>query len=279
MSSFFSRLFRSSPGRLEDLSSSEEESGSSTTTRPRRQQMEPPFSLKVAKERQHIATEEKDYPPYGGATPGELLFSVAYVDFSVLDTLTNSEQAFLEELRQWGTLSMDKHKENSLVRRIPNTLRGLAWRTITGSVDIEKAQKDVYTELLKADKPDADQQITKDIDRTVEYANPRQKKSLFNVLHACAAKYSDLGYCQGMSYIAVLLLEVTGDENEAFWLFDQLIAKYALSGFWKDGLPLTRLYLYCLDRLIETMLPKLFSHMKDIDVTPFVLFSSWVSSL
>ena len=277
--SFFSRLFSSSPAKLEATSSSEEGEGCNTVLRIQRRKLDPPFSAKVAQERLHIATEAQDYPPYGGATPGDLLFSLAYVDFSLIDTLTKGEQAFLDELRQWGTLNMDKHKENALVRKIPNSLRGLAWRTIAGSIDIEKAQKDSYAEFLKFECAEDDQQIKKDIGRTVAYADNRQRESLFNVLHACCVKHRDLGYCQGMSYIGVLLLEVTGDENEAFWLFDQLIEKYALAGFWKDGLPLTKLYLYCLDRLIETTLPKLFSHMKDIDVTPFVLFSSWISSL
>lgn len=276
---FLSKLFKSSPAQLEGNSSSEETDGCCTVLRVQRHQLEPPFSAKVAQERLHIATEAQDYPPYGGATPGELLFSFAYVDFTLIDTLTKGEQVFLDELRQWGTLNMDKCREDLLVRRIPNSLRGLAWRTITGSIDIEKTRKDEYTEFLKSETPKDDQQITKDISRTADYANPRQKDSLFNVLHACCAKHKDLGYCQGMSYIGLLLLEVTGDENEAFWLFDQMMEKYALSEFWKDGLPLTKLYLYCLDRLIETTLPKLFSHMKDIDVTPFVLFSSWISSL
>lgn len=225
--------------------------------------------------------DDEDYvEPFGGSTPIELLFNPDACDYSLVMMLTNQEKSFLEQLRLWGTPKMDTKRQQALLTSIPGTLRGLAWRNISGTIFSESANLALYykyaeSEIVAKD----DEQIIKDLGRTVAYANEDQKESLYSVLHACALYDTTLGYCQGMSYIAALLLEVTGGENETFWLFVHLIKKYKLTGLWEDGLPLLKFCLYCLDRVIGEKLPKLFSHFKSLNITPLLLVSGWISSL
>jgi len=61
--------------------------------------------------------------------------------------------------------------------------------------------------------------------------NGRQK-ALFHVLAAYSMYNTEVGYCQGMSQIAALLLMYLIEEEDAFWALSQLMAgqKYAMHG-------------------------------------------------
>uniref|UniRef100_A0A3B4AXM3 Growth hormone-regulated TBC protein 1 n=1 Tax=Periophthalmus magnuspinnatus TaxID=409849 RepID=A0A3B4AXM3_9GOBI len=49
--------------------------------------------------------------------------------------------------------------------------------------------------------------------------------SLYNVLRAYGHHNPDVGYCQGMNFIAGYLLLITKDEEKSFWLMDALIGR------------------------------------------------------
>ncbi len=71
----------------------------------------------------------------------------------------------------------------------------------------------------------------RDVCRTYEDARmmrPEWQKRMENVLVALALLYSDMGYCQGMSFLAGEILNVVEDEELAFWLFAGLIEKHNL---------------------------------------------------
>lgn len=53
------------------------------------------------------------------------------------------------------------------------------------------------------------------------------KNELFNVLVAFAHQNSDVGYCQGLNYIAGLILIVTKNEASTFWLLKHLVENVA----------------------------------------------------
>lgn len=55
------------------------------------------------------------------------------------------------------------------------------------------------------------------------FENHDIRLKLFNVLVAYAHHNKDVGYCQGLNYIAGLLLIVTKDEEWAFWLLKTLL--------------------------------------------------------
>eukprot|EP01105_Mastigella_eilhardi_P022081 TRINITY_DN5406_c0_g2_i1.p2 TRINITY_DN5406_c0_g2~~TRINITY_DN5406_c0_g2_i1.p2 ORF type:complete len:176 (-),score=57.84 TRINITY_DN5406_c0_g2_i1:38-565(-) len=77
-----------------------------------------------------------------------------------------------------------------------------------------------------------------------------------------------------MSYLAAQLLLFL-EEEEAFWMLVKIMKDHSLQGFFIEGVPLLKLCLYCLDRLIEIQLPHLFSHFKSCGVTPLLFASQW----
>jgi len=72
--------------------------------------------------------------------------------------------------------------------------------------------------------------IRKDVCRTYkEIPNYETwKLKTENILTTLATVYSDMGYCQGMSFIAGAILNVMESEELSFWVFASLIEKYHL---------------------------------------------------
>jgi len=210
--------------------------------------------------------------------PAALLFAPTLVDSQVTLGLTRREQAWLEELRHWGTL--EARKARALVRTVPPRLRELAWRQICGSIQLELANADLYARYSLTETPFEDI-IEKDTRRTqLPNSGPggreRWEAALRRVLRAFAVQNPDVGYTQGMSSCCLLLLRVTRcAENEAFWMLSQIVGQHALAGLWQDNLPLLKLLLYAVDRLLEMRLPRLFAHFKALGVTPLLYSSQW----
>ena len=99
-------------------------------------------------------------------------------------------------------------------------------------------------ELARLHSPDI-RQIDLDVNRTYrnhsmfrERYNNRQQ-DLFHVLAAYSMYNSEVGYCQGMSQIAALLLMYLDEEEEAFWALSQLMVdrKYNMHGFFIPQFP------------------------------------------
>jgi hypothetical protein len=82
------------------------------------------------------------------------------------------------------------------------------------------------------------------------------------VLKANAVYNKDTGYCQGMGFIAAMLLMYM-EEEDAFWVLVQLCTSptFKMEGVWKPGLPSIGKCFFILDKLMEENLPKIHQHM------------------
>ena len=112
-------------------------------------------------------------------------------------------------------------------------------------------------------------QIDLDVNRTYrdhimfrERYNPRQN-ALFHVLAAYSVYNTELGYCQGMSQIAALLLMYLYDEEDAFWALHRLMVhpKHAMHGFFIQGFPKLLRFQAHHDKVMRKFLPKLKKHL------------------
>jgi hypothetical protein len=83
------------------------------------------------------------------------------------------------------------------------------------------------------------EEIKRDIPRTyiVNNLNEVAENELFNILVAVAWTQSNIGYCQGMNFLAGALLLVTDDEETAFWITLGLIRKFDLEKLFAPGVP------------------------------------------
>ncbi|EAL68982.1 RabGAP/TBC domain-containing protein [Dictyostelium discoideum AX4] len=165
---------------------------------------------------------------------------------------------------------------------LPKRIRGYIWRFFSGAIELERKNIGVYQHFLGKHSEEYEYKISKDISRTFPnnpyFNNEQGQNSLFRILKAYSIMDPEIGYTQGMSFIAAVLLSEM-DETESFWTFTSIMKNYKLSTLFCHDLSLLRQYLYVIDRLIETLLPKLFSHFKEIGVTPVLFASEWISTL
>ncbi|XP_010943436.1 uncharacterized protein [Elaeis guineensis] len=158
---------------------------------------------------------------------------------------------------------------------IPDCLRGLVWQLISGSRDLLLMNPGVYEQLVIYETSAAELDIIRDISRTFpshvffQQRHGPGQRSLYNVLKAYSVYDRDVGYVQGMGFLAGLLLLYMSEED-AFWLLVALLkgAVHApMEGLYlgvkvvfKVGLALLK---FCHDDLIKLPFEKLIHALRN----------------
>ena len=158
---------------------------------------------------------------------------------------------------------------------VPDAVRGFVWKAIAaGRATPGFRQDGLFRTLVVRDEgviAQAMQQIDKDVPRTmtghIHFRGDgcKGQESLRRVLKAYAHFNPNLGYTQGMSsYAAVLLLYM--NEEDAFWVFATLMEAersnfVSLSGLFVDGFPLLHQYYDKWEALFKKHAPKLSAHI------------------
>lgn len=166
---------------------------------------------------------------------------------------------------------------------IPDCLRGLVWQLISGSRGLLLMNPGVYEQLVIYETSASELDIIRDISRTFpshvffQQRHGPGQRSLYNVLKAYSVYDRDVGYVQGMGFLAGLLLLYMSEED-AFWLLVALLkgAVHApMEGLYQVGLPLVQQYLFQFEQLVKEHLPKLGQHFSDEMINPSMYASQW----
>lgn len=92
--------------------------------------------------------------------------------------------------------------------------------------------------------------------------NKHYEESLRRVLKAYANLNPKVRYCQGMNFIAgVILIVSKQSEEDSFWMFVWLMEDCGLCGFYMEGFPLLRRYLNAAELFIRETIPELDEHL------------------
>ena len=174
--------------------------------------------------------------------------------------------------KYFGTKAKYREKMiNRVHKGVPDSVRGKFWYILLDLDNIKKQQAGKYQEMRKIARIYSThiRQIDLDVNRTYrehdmfrERYNSRQQ-ALFHVLATYSVYNSEVGYCQGMSQVAALLLMYLIDEEDAFWALSQLMVdnKYAMHGMFIIGFPkLMRLQAHH-DKVLKKFLPRLKKHL------------------
>ena len=167
---------------------------------------------------------------------------------------------------------------NRIRAGVPDAVRGFVWKLLAAArapVDFRKpGQFAALIEAAEGIAKEHDEQIDKDVPRTmtehIYFRAPGRtgQESLGRLLKCYAAYHPELGYTQGMSsYAAVLLLYMT--EEDAFWTFATLMKHCGLVGLFSEGFPLLFSHYDTWQALLKKHLPKLDAHIKR-ELLPFV---------
>nr|XP_020020828.1 TBC1 domain family member 14 isoform X1 [Castor canadensis] len=154
------------------------------------------------------------------------------------------------------------------------------WRSLsTGGSEVENEDAG----FSAADREASLELIKLDISRTFPSLCIFQQGGPYHdMLHSILGAYTcyrpDVGYVQGMSFIAAVLI-LNLDAADAFIAFSNLLNKPCQMAFFRvdHGLMLT--YFAAFEVFFEENLPKLFAHFKKNNLTPDIYLIDWIFTL
>ncbi|XP_036276912.1 TBC1 domain family member 14 isoform X9 [Pipistrellus kuhlii] len=211
-----------------------------------------------------------------------------------------------EILPNWETMWCSRKVRDLWWQGIPPSVRGKVWSLAIGNelnithelFHICLARAKERWRCFSAGGPDADSEdagfsaadreaslelIKLDISRTFPNLCIFQQGGPYHdMLHSVLGAYTcyrpDVGYVQGMSFIAAVLI-LNLDTADAFIAFSNLLNKPCQMAFFRvdHGLMLT--YFAAFEVFFEENLPKLFTHFKKNSLTPDIYLIDWIFTL
>lgn len=103
--------------------------------------------------------------------------------------------------------------------------------------------------------------------------------SLFNLLKAYSLLDQEVGYCQGLSFVAGILLLHVDSEDEAFELMRHLLFNFGLRKQYLPSMNALHLQLYQITRLLRDYEYDLFNHFDSHDISPSLYAAPWFLTL
>ncbi|XP_009977920.1 PREDICTED: rab GTPase-activating protein 1-like, partial [Tauraco erythrolophus] len=88
----------------------------------------------------------------------------------------------------------------------------------------------------------------------------------------------DIGYCQGQSFLAAVLL-LHMPEEQAFCVFVKIMYDYGLRDLYRNNFEDLHCKFFQLEKLMQEQLPDLFSHFSDLNLEAHMYASQWFLTL
>ncbi|XP_039049124.1 TBC1 domain family member 2A-like isoform X1 [Hibiscus syriacus] len=171
-----------------------------------------------------------------------------------------------------------------LIRKgIPPVLRPKVWFSLSGAAKKKStAPESYYNDLLKAvegvDTP-ATRQIDHDLPRTFP-GHPwldtvEGHAALRRVLVAYSFRDSDVGYCQGLNYVAALLLLVMKTEEDAFWMLAVLLENVLVNDCYTNNLSGCHVEQRVFKDLLAKKCPSIAAHLEALGFDVSLVTTEW----
>lgn len=196
---------------------------------------------------------------------------------------------WLKMIRQWKKYNSPSRIEKlkSRVRKgIPDAVRGFVWYQFAHGETV----KSKYPDVRQIDVTTLPTVVVEEIERDVDRTFPRHilfveddglgQQSLRRILRWYAALDPEVGYCQGMGFLAGLFLTYMIEEH-AFYTFYSVLTRpnSALRHLYLPKLVETQKILYIFERLGGLHLGDLWSHLCNEGIHPTMYFTEWAMTL
>ena len=156
---------------------------------------------------------------------------------------------------------------------MPEHLRGDVWYYVSGANEMAQASEVSYQELSQREvEAGVKRMIALDIPRTFannslfhgeEGREAPYASMLRSILYSTSHVRTDIKYCQGLNYIAALLLLVQHDEEKAFWTLQAIMEHLFPKDYFNEQLTGARVDQKVLEMLVAQQIPDLQRRLKD----------------
>jgi len=150
----------------------------------------------------------------------------------------------------------------------------------SGEVFRETIEKDIHRTypthkiFLRDEESDDEDGIEADLLR-----DKGGEASLRRVLRAYSVIDPDVGYCQGMNFISAMFITLVSNEEEAFWLLENVMdtkSPCSMRGLFGDGMAQAQEVLYIAEKVIQQYLPKIAAHFERENVHVTMFATQWL---
>ncbi|XP_054839612.1 TBC1 domain family member 12 isoform X2 [Eublepharis macularius] len=211
-----------------------------------------------------------------------------------------------EILPNWESMRSTRRVRELWWQGLPPSVRGKVWSLAVGNeLNITPELYEIFLSRAKerwksfgetgaendiedagvsvADREASLELIKLDISRTFPSLYIFQKGGPYHdLLHSVLGAYTcyrpDVGYVQGMSFIAAVLI-LNLEEADAFIAFANLLNKPCQLAFFRVDHSMMLKYFAAFEVFFEENLPKLFHHFKAYNLTPDIYLIDWIFTL
>uniref|UniRef100_A0A673HJE4 TBC1 domain family member 12-like n=1 Tax=Sinocyclocheilus rhinocerous TaxID=307959 RepID=A0A673HJE4_9TELE len=212
----------------------------------------------------------------------------------------------MEVLPNWESMRNTRRVRDLWWQGVPPSVRGKVWSLAIGNeLNITPELYEIFLSRAKekwrsfsetssvneneecgvslADRESSLDLIKLDISRTFPSLYIFQKGGPYHdILHSVLGAYTcyrpDVGYVQGMSFIAAVLI-LNLEEADAFIAFANLLNKPCQMAFFRVDHDLMLKYFAAFEVFFEENLPKLFQHFQNNSLTPDFYLIDWIFTL
>jgi TBC1 domain family member 10 len=190
-------------------------------------------------------------------------------------------------LSKWGYFVRNRYGlvQSRVHKGVPDALRGVVWPVLSGGDVLARRHPSRYRRLLLvAPREDDVAVMNRDLNRTfprhIQFRDVggEGQLSLLRVLRAYAVYDKDVGYCQGMAFLAALLLTYMPEES-AFWTLVALLRRRGLRSVFLPHLGMYMEQVFVVERLLEHYEPALWAHFKKQGVLVTMFATQWILTL
>lgn len=138
---------------------------------------------------------------------------------------------------------------------------------------------DLYSSLLAKTDPETESWIKKDLARTLpniaEFNAPGAsgKNRLYNILKAYAQYDPQVKYCQGLNYVAAMLLLYIDKEELAFFTLVYIMYNFDWRQVYADEMPKLAQLIGVFTKELKRCLPEVHDHLGKLEIDMAGLFS------
>ena len=199
-----------------------------------------------------------------------------------INARTEKWQYMLEHYKTYQSIKRFKLKSRTR-KGIPDNLRSYVWQLFAGKDKL--VEKGLFEKLDKEPiNKNSEFSIIKDLDRTYPLCQLFKEKygkgqrNLFRVLSNYSKYNKNIGYVQGLGYLAALFL-IYMDEESAFYMLHAVIKNYEMEGLYLPGFPDLKKKFYVLLNLEKKFIPEIYNILKRDEALPSFYASEWFMCL